>query len=157
MLHWIFDLDYTLYDLPMEISFDYKFLKDDPQLSYLLNSLPLKKYIFTNGTFSHGIKCLEKMNILNIFEQVIGRDTINNLKPNIISYKRFINIANIDTKDKCVFFEDNIDNLIQAKNIGWITVLITKENIINEYIDFQFPNIYVALNYFLSKINKSKK
>ena len=155
MLYWIFDLDYTLYDLPIEIKFDYKLLKSDSQLDYLLKNLPFKKIIFTNGTFNHGMMCLDKMNIINNFDKLIARDTINDLKPNFSSYRQFIEMTNIKSRDKCVFFEDNVDNLIQAKNFGWITVLITKENVINENIDLQFPNIYVALNYFLSKINKN--
>ena len=156
MLYWIFDLDYTLYDLPMERNFNYKLLTEDTQLNYLLKMLPFKKYIFTNGTFSHGLLCLDKINIINNFEKIIARDTIKDLKPNFSSFKKFIALTNINAKDKCVFFEDSVNNLIQAKNFGWITVLITKENIINENIDFQFPNIHVALNYFLSKINKNR-
>ena len=156
MLYWIFDLDYTLYDLPMESNFNYNLLTEDTQLNYLLKMLPFKKYIFTNGTFSHGLVCLEKINIMSNFEKIIARDTINDLKPNFSSFKKFIALANIKSKDKCVFFEDSITNLIQAKNFGWTTVLITKENVINENIDFQFPNIHVALNYFLSKINNNK-
>ncbi len=153
MLYWIFDLDYTLYDLPIEQRFDYSLLKNDLQLNYLLEELPCKKLIFTNGTFDHGIRCIEKMNITKNFEKLIARDTINDLKPKMSSFKSFIDLTKIKNSDKCIFFEDSIDNLIQAKNLGWITVLITKENIINENIDFQFSNIYVALNYFLSKIN----
>ena len=155
MLYWIFDLDYTLYDIPMEISFNYNLLDKDFQLNYLLGKLPCKKYIFTNGTFNHGIICLNKMDIVNNFEQIIARDTINDLKPNFSSFRQFKNLTNIKEKDKCVFFEDSVENLIQAKNFGWITVLITKKNVIDENIDFQFPNIHVALNYFLSKINKN--
>jgi putative hydrolase of the HAD superfamily len=155
MLYWIFDLDYTLYDIPIEIKFDYTLLKSDSQLDHLLKNLPFKKLIFTNGTFNHGLICLDKMNISNNFDKLIARDTINDLKPKFSSYRQFIKMTNIKSRDKCIFFEDNVDNLIQAKNFGWITVLITKENVINESIDFQFPNIYVALNYFLSKINKN--
>ena len=157
MLYWIFDLDYTLYDLPTNIKFEYELLNNDQQLNYLLQNLPSKKLLFTNGTFGHGIVSLKKMNIISNFEKIIARDTINDLKPNHSSFKEFIRLTNIKEKDKCVFFEDNVDNLIQAKNFGWITVLITKDNVINEHIDFQFPNIHVALNYFLSKINNSKR
>ena len=62
---------------------------------------------------------------------------------------------NINQEDKCVFFEDSVDNLIVAKDRGWITVLIgpnTTRNM-HESVDFYFPNIYVALNYFNSKID----
>ena len=43
MLYWIFDLDYTLYQLPQGVDFDYKHLKNDSQLKYLLSMLPCKK------------------------------------------------------------------------------------------------------------------
>ena len=82
----------------------------------------------------------------------MGRDNINSLKPINESYLKFIEINKIKNKDKCIFFEDTLENLVEAKNFGWITVYISRENVISEYVDFQFPNIYVALNYFLSKI-----
>ena len=63
MLFWIFDLDYTLYQFPSHIKFDYKLLKSDNQLEYFINNLPCKKILFTNGNTSHAILCLKKMNI----------------------------------------------------------------------------------------------
>ena len=87
MLYWIFDLDYTLYDLPTNIKFEYELLNNDHQLNYLLQNLPSKKLLFTNGTFGHGIVSLKKMNIINNFEKIIARDTINDLKPNYSSFK----------------------------------------------------------------------
>ncbi len=104
MLHWIFDLDYTLYDIPIEVNFDYDLLNEDVQLSYLLKKLPFNKFIFTNGTFDHGLTCLEIMKIINNFDIIIGRDTINDLKPNISCFKKFMNLTNIKQKDKCIFF-----------------------------------------------------
>ena len=77
MLYWIFDLDYTLYDLPKEIDFNYNLLKEDKQLNYLLQKLPLKKLIFTNGTYGHGVRCSKIMNIENNFNKIVGRDNIN--------------------------------------------------------------------------------
>ena len=40
MVYWIFDLDYTLYSLPKNIPFDYKYLKTDIVLKKLINALP---------------------------------------------------------------------------------------------------------------------
>ena len=61
----------------------------------------------------------------------------------------------IKLNDKCVFFMNQIlDNLVASKEIGWITVFISPENVVNESIDFKFNNIHIALNYFLSKIMK---
>ena len=150
MLYWIFDLDNTLYQLPDNTQFSYKYIKKDSQLNYLLDNLPLKKLIFTNGTYGHAKLCLEKMQC-NSFDNITARDIINDLKPNTISYLKFMKVNKITKKDKCIFFDDLPENLIEAKKYNWITVLIGS-NYMHPDIDLSFPNIYVALYYFLNKI-----
>mgnify|MGYP005659915027 FL=1 len=66
-----------------------------------------------------------------------------------------MNKNRITIDDKCVFFDDQYDNIVASKKLGWVTVLITSENIVSEYVDFKFTNIHIALNYFLSKILNS--
>ena len=155
MLYWIFDLDNTLYQLRNNISFNYNLLTTDDQLNYLLMMLPSKKVIFTNGTYNHALKCLSNLNITEYFSKIISRDKINSLKPNYFSYIRCMKSLNIKQNDLCVFFDDLPENLIEAKNLGWITVLISKEKYIHNNIDFWFQNIYLALNFFTTKINKN--
>ena len=152
MLYWLFDLDYTLYQLPKDKAFRYTLLQKDRQLEYLINELPSKKIIFTNGTNGHAIQCINKMGIENCFHNIVGRDDILQMKPNTLAFHRFNNINNISSQDKCVFFEDNVDNLVEAKNLGWITVLISPTQYVHPYIDFCFPNIHIALNYFNTQI-----
>lgn len=155
MLYWIFDLDQTLYQLPYNKNFSYDILETDSQLRYLLKKLPFYRLLFTNGTTFHADTCMNKLSIKDCFHNVIARDTIRDLKPNYGAYEKFISLNNIKIDDKCIFFEDSIENLIVAKDKGWITVLITpniKQNV-HENIDFYFPNIFVALNYFNSIID----
>jgi putative hydrolase of the HAD superfamily len=152
MLYWIFDLDQTLYQLPNNVSFNYNRLIKDEQLNYLLVMIPCKKLIFTNGTYNHGVTCLNKLEIMNNFSSIISRDKIKALKPEYDSYMRCMELNNITNDDKCVFFDDLPDNLIAAKSIGWITVLINKNRYMDNSIDFWFPNIHLALNFFVSKI-----
>jgi len=155
MLHWIFDLDLTLYQLPIGESFDYTRLRNDTQLKYLIKKLPFSRIMFTNGTVFHADTCIKKMNLQKCFHNVIARDSIQDLKPNQSAFQKFEVMNNINQEDKCVFFEDSIENLIAAKDRGWITVFIgpnTTRNM-HESIDFYFPNIYVALNYFTSRID----
>ena len=154
MLYWIFDLDLTLYQLPQGVDFNYKHLKNDSQLKYLLSMLPCKKKIFTNGTYNHALVCLDKLGLENNFDQITARDTINDLKPNLSAFKSFMKKNKIKINDKCVFFDDQYDNIVASKKLGWITVFISSENILSEYVDFKFNNIHIALNYFLSKIIK---
>ena len=124
MLYWIFDLDQTLYQLPCNVDFNYKLLKKNENLKYLLDELPSTKVIFTNGTYNHAKICLNKIDIENNFKSIISRDKILTLKPEHNSYLRCMNLNNITNNDKCVFFDDLPDNLINAKSFGWITVLI---------------------------------
>ena len=71
MLYWIFDLDQTLYQLPNNVSFNYNRLIEDQQLNYLLVMLPSRKIIFTNGTYNHGLTCLNKLKIMDNFSSII--------------------------------------------------------------------------------------
>ena len=153
MLYWIFDLDQTLYQLPSNVDFSYNELSKDNHLNYLLDTLPSTKIIFTNGTYNHGTMCLDKLDITKYFKTIIARDTIKTVKPEHNAYKRCMVLSGIRQTDKCVFFDDLPENLIAAKSFGWITVLINKRKYIDNNIDFWFPNIYIALNFFNSKIN----
>ena len=154
MLYWIFDLDNTLYHLPLNTELRYELLGKDNQLNYLLTMLPLQKIIFTNGTYGHAKKCLENIGITKHFNKIISRDRINSLKPDYHSYVKLLNICKIKKNDLCVFFDDLPENLITAKELGWTTILISKTNYIHSSIDFWFPNIYLAVNFFVSKIEK---
>ena len=153
MLYWIFDLDYTLYDLDKKIEFNYNLLNPDQELNHKLQRLPSKKFVFTNGTLWHANNCLDKLSIKSNFERIVARDTINCYKPHIVSYLKFMLLSGIYKRDKCVFFEDSLSNLLHAKQLGWITVLISpeKKNLI--YVDFCFENIHKALMFFLKKIS----
>lgn len=154
MLYWVFDLDYTLYQLPIYLDFQYNYLSKDEDLKYLLDILPLKKILYTNGTVGHARECINIMGLKKTFNKKICRETVNNImKPHMDSFKQFIRLCNIKKDDKVVFFEDSIENLITAKKLGWITVLIQPNKIKLKEIDFWFPNIHKALTFFNKKIH----
>ena len=136
MLYWVFDVDHTLYQLPKNASFfSYSLLSPDPQLKYLLSTIPCKKLLFTNGTKGHGITTVETLSVKEKFPDkcIVGRDTLGGLlKPDINAFEEFIRLMNIKQNDKIVFFEDNAD------------------------IDFWFIDINQALNYFHNCIAKNK-
>ena len=147
MLFWIFDLDYTLYNIPKNIGFQYKYIYDDNYLGLLLSFLPQKKIVYTNSNTNHCNLCLDIMNIKNKFNKIVTRDN-NKMKPYIESYENFMYINNIKSNDTCIFFEDTEINLFVAKKFGWITVYIGEKNS-KPYIDFSFITIHEALEYFI--------
>tara|TARA_Y100000389_G_scaffold181511_1_gene197222 strand:+ start:294 stop:767 length:474 start_codon:yes stop_codon:yes gene_type:complete len=156
MLYWIFDLDNTLYQINNKY-FNYNKLSYDDSLKKNLSVLPGNKIMFTNGTYNHAEKCIDILKLNRLFNNIISRDMISCLKPEFVAYQKMSLICDIDSCDKCVFFEDSIRNLRESKKIGWITVLISKEQVDESFIDFCFPSINHALKYFLNKINDKSK
>ena len=82
----------------------------------------------------------------------------NKFKPYLNSYVKLYHEAKIGLNDKCYFFEDTPINLVQAKKFNWITILISRDNpkflkIKYPEIDYIFPDIIEAINYFNCKNN----
>ena len=152
MLYFIFDLDYTLYDVDKTIPLNYEYIKEDKYTNFLLNSLPFEKFIFTNGTIGHAKTCVELMNMTTIFKHIVARDTIHDLKPNISSYNKCIEQCLINNNDKCIFFEDTLENLKIAKEIGWYTVYIGTLDTYTSFVDMVFPTLNDALSFFVKKV-----
>ena len=70
----VFDLDDTLL---MSGTYNrYTDIKTDNYLNLLLFKLKCKKFIYTNGTYGHGITCSQIMGIKENFDKIIGRDNI---------------------------------------------------------------------------------
>jgi len=159
MLYYLFDLDDTIVIHPPNRNDDMYDLKPDPCLQNLLNNLKYKSFIYTNGTYGHAEIVLNKMKLDN-FKKIYARDTIPYMKPHIKSYD-FVkkNILyqdyNKDLNNKFIFFEDTLENLRMAKNLGWFTIWIHPQynrGKLYDFIDYSFPNIYDALY----KINNLK-
>ena len=152
MIYYLFDLDDTIVIHSLNRNDDMYDLKPDLCLQNLLNDLNLNSYIFTNGTYSHAQLILNNMNLTN-FKKIYARDTIPYMKPNIKSFE-FVqkNILyqdyNTDVNNTFVFFEDTLENLRMAKNLGWITIWIHPQfnrGQMYSFVDYSFPNIYDAL------------
>ena len=60
--NWIYDLDFTLYQINSEQDFDYNLLNYNPNLNNNIKSLKGKKVLFTNGNLLHTMGILYKKN-----------------------------------------------------------------------------------------------
>ena len=91
------------------------------------------------------------MKLKNIFKNTANVDEFSVLKPHIQSYHYVMDKFDIDEGDFTIFFEDTLENLKTAKNIGWRTVYINDNYIDNvDYVDFCFPTIEKALLFFIN-------
>ena len=159
MINWIFDLDLTLYEL--NGPFSYANMRIPKNLRQQLLQLQGRRVMFTNGNLYHSLQCIKLFNLSRVFHKVLCRE-LTDLKPAINSYIKAYHYAKMNTKDKCIFFEDTLVNLVMAKNFNWITVLIKKNP--SQYeksskkVDYYFDNINDALNFFLQQqLNNTKK
>ncbi|CAL9148172.1 unnamed protein product [Musa hybrid cultivar] len=69
--------DYDDYHSFVHGRLPYENLKPDPVLSHLLQSLPIRKVIFTNGDKVHAKKVLERLGMEDCFQGIICFETLN--------------------------------------------------------------------------------
>ena len=157
MLHFVFDLDYTLYQTKEKTGFEYYMLNINPYLDRLLKAIKCNKILFTNGTFNHALKCIDLIGIKDHFpnDKIVARDTINDLKPQYSAFDKFIKCQNIKPDDHVFFFEDSVMNLMESKKYNWITFYIGDFDV-NQFskINKSFKNIEEALEYIIYKNEK---
>lgn len=103
---------------------DYSVLDPDPELGALIEQLPGRKIVFTNGGGGHGQRALAQLAIAHCFELVFDIEAAGLApKPHSIAYERLIAACGIDPA-KSVLIEDCARNLEPARALGFATVLI---------------------------------
>jgi len=162
---FIFDLDLTLYserdyiDTENESKY-YNSFKTKNFLRKLLLKLPYKKYIFTNANLEHAKVVLDKINLKNIFVNIMSSDLAGDqYKPNLPIYHEVIKDFKIKEDDEIYFFEDQEINLKTAKEkFNWNTVLISPDKYVKKkYIDYKFNTIEEAILFFNVEYNFKKQ
>ena len=151
----VFDVDDTLI-IHGSGSQNYYNNNNNNNLRELLQSKGFDRiYLYTNGTYGHGLNISEHLNISDMVSFIYGRD---NLRPALYPprhmkpYQESFNFVNESIQsdsgsfdNDVYFFDDLKENLQTAKNIGWKTILIKSNETLKPYIDYVFTNIYSAL------------
>jgi HAD superfamily hydrolase (TIGR01509 family) len=146
---YIFDIDDTLIiHTPDRI--DYYHAENDGTLQKLIQGLDKSGvYIYTNGTYGHGLGVIKNLNLEKDVIEIFARDTIPYMKPynESFDYVQGEIIKDMNTYDiEYLFFDDLLENLRTAKGLGWTTIWINPKSSSNEkYVDYSFSNIYQAL------------
>ncbi|XP_039002428.1 uncharacterized protein LOC120128890 isoform X1 [Hibiscus syriacus] len=79
-----YDFDYDEYHSFVHGRLPYGNLKPDPSLKSLLQTLPLRKIIFTNADRVHAVKALSKLGLEDCFEGIICFETLNPTRKNTV-------------------------------------------------------------------------
>jgi putative hydrolase of the HAD superfamily len=111
-------LDFV-HDIPLA-----QYLQYESELDRMLDSLKLRKIIFTNTDAKHARKVLARLGVLRHFESIIDihmLDFIN--KPDPRAYIKALDFASAQPEE-CILIEDSPVNVIPAGRLGMTTVIV---------------------------------
>lgn len=115
-------LDFV-HDLPLD---DY--LVDEPKLAEMLNSIPARRWVFTNSDIDHAQRVLAKLGIENCFEGIVDIWAMEpHCKPQHEAYQIALALAQTPDPQACLLLDDSIRNLASAREFGFFTVLVGKD------------------------------
>lgn len=116
-------LEYV-HDVPIE-----ELLLPSPKLRSVLRSIMIRKIIFTNASRSHAERVLQRLNLSDLFNQIIDIRALNFVnKPHPQAYQRALKLSGDPNPLRCVLIDDQLQNLIPAKALGMTTILIGEGN-----------------------------
>lgn len=126
-----------VHDLPLE-----KYLSPDPELRNIITSLQQSKWIFTNSIKSYAQQVTTILSIDDQFRGIIDSSRLDHqTKPARQAYQRAMKIAKVSNPAHCVLFDDRIENLFPAQELGMFTVLINPENMSSQ-ADLQINRLH---------------
>ena len=121
------------------------FLGPSPPLDYMLQSVPLKKVIFTNADMAHSERVLNTLQVRGHFEMIIDIQAINfKSKPDPLAYKQALEILDVSGAS-CIMVDDKPRNLMPARDLGMTTILVG-ENCNSIAIDYTVPTVFHVEN-----------
>jgi len=126
-----------VHDVPLDA------LEPNPRLDAVLEGLPGRKYVLTNGARFHAARVLERIGITDRFDGVFAIEDMDlTPKPAPSTYRHFVERFRI-TPHSAVFFEDTPRNLAPAKALGMTTVLIGDGHghEIGDWVDARAPDL----------------
>lgn len=118
------------------------YLKPDQKLKRLLKTLPQRKLIFTNASSQHAHNVLAVLEVTDFFDYIIGVEEVDFIpKPDQRAYQKCQALTGINPAHS-MFLDDLPENLIPAKKMDMITVLVgSRISPRAEYIDYYLDKI----------------
>jgi putative hydrolase of the HAD superfamily len=129
---------------------DYSVLDADEELGALIEQLPGRKIVFTNGGGGHGQRALAQLAIARHFELVFDIEAAGLApKPQREAYERLIVACGIDPT-RAVLIEDSARNLEPAHALGFSTVLVGDDRGSHAHVHHSAPDVKTFLRALLS-------
>eukprot|EP01132_Coremiostelium_polycephalum_P003619 gene3619-4505_t len=134
-------------------------IKQDDRLITVLESInkSIKKVIFSNADLDHCNRVTKVLGISDKFDATLEYlELMDFTKPHPYSYQMAMKKAGTTDPNGCVFFDDVVENLVEAKNAGFITVLVGSTSD-NKSVDYCIEEIHDLVRIFPEIINEDLK
>ena len=126
-----------VHDVPLDS------LEPHPELAEVLNALPGRRFVLTNGARCHADRVLGRIGVTDSFHGVHAIEDMElTPKPAPSTFRRFLERFDI-APHRAVFFEDAPRNLEPAKALGMTTVLVGdgRGHEVGDWIDHVTPDL----------------
>lgn len=138
-------------------SLDLSCIKPNPRMNEAMSKLHGKKYVFTNGSYCHGLRVCKKLGIEKNIDGFFGAQSTNFIpKPDPRAFQEFFTRYQVDPK-KAIFFDDSFKNLAAIHAMGTKTVWIADSQqeldnykILPPYVDYATADITAWLEELVS-------
>ena len=138
-----------VHDVPLR-----DFISSDNRLDELLDSIPLRKVIFTNADDAHAFRVLDVLDVRHHFDTIVDITKMHNYvcKPHEQAYHRALELVEA-SPESCIIVEDTPHNLDVPHRLGMTTILLGE----NGYsaADFSVPDIYGAGEVILQLVTEN--
>lgn len=96
----------------------------------MIRRIPLKKYLLTNADRFHAQRVLNKLHLADCFDGMVDSiDTFPDIKPSRKAYEYALRITNETDPMKCIFVDDNHENVTTAHELGFFSVQVGSKKV----------------------------
>lgn len=128
-----------VHDVPVDV------VTPDPELGRLIQALPGRRVVFTNGGRDYAHRILARLGIDGAFERVVALEDVGlHPKPAPAAFRRLMELCDIDAA-RAVMFEDHLINLETAAALGFATVLVGRDTPPDRHVDFATTRLHAFL------------
>ena len=119
----------------------HRMLVREPRLRSILTRLPGRKYVFSNAPVHYLTAVLKALAINDLFDRVFSIErTRFRPKPDTHGFLRLIRANRLRAR-RCIMVEDTLVNLRTAKNLGMMTVWVSREKRTPAYVDIKISRL----------------
>ncbi|MGD8457071.1 MAG: pyrimidine 5'-nucleotidase [Anaerolineales bacterium] len=102
-----------------------EYIKPDEDLGEILTKLPQIKWILTNSDKNHSNRVLTALGVADLFTGILGVSDLDfHNKPDPYVFEKALETAGNPSPESCLFADDLPQNLLPAREMGFVTVLV---------------------------------